>query len=413
MFERRWKIATLSGFPIYIHASWILIAVLIAWTLATAWFPQAEPELPARLHWVMGIAGALGLFASVVLHELGHAWVGRRLGIHVRDITLFVFGGVAAMEGEPPRPKAELLMALAGPATSVLLGLLALGLVAAGRLVGASPVELGVVEYLGWVNLALAAFNLLPAFPLDGGRVARAALWARHGDLRRATKTMSKLGQGLGTGLLAAGVATIVFSSVVAGIWWVLLGLFLRAAARQSWEQHVLQSSLRGGLVRDFLHEDLVTVDPRMTLDAFVYDVAFRQPHRVYPVVRDGEVFGAVDLKEVQKVPRHAWPDRQISEVLHPVDPSRAVSPDDDVLEALALMNSTGETRLLVLDHGKLAGLLTAKDLMAYLAVRLELEGDDAATRGRAPLPDERGRDVSGSSEAPAVSRRRGARGTP
>lgn len=232
---RPWR---LFGIPIHLDASWLVVATLISWSLASRYFPLQYPGVAPWLYWVMGASAAVLLFACILLHELGHSLVAQRHGLPVACVTLFMFGGVSQIADEPARPAVEFKVALAGPAVSLLIAAACLLAVAsmpletAGHLVVAA-----LLRYLGTINVVLAVFNLLPGFPLDGGRILRAALWAWTGSLRRATRASSLLGGAFGLGLLAFGIWAAVQGSWVAGLWYVFLGLFLRSAALASYRR--------------------------------------------------------------------------------------------------------------------------------------------------------------------------------
>ncbi len=237
MFGRGIKLFKLFGFEVRLDWSWLIIAGLLTWSLAEGVFPSFFPGLTPAAYWWMGAAGTVGLFVSIVLHELGHSVVARRFGIPMRSITLFIFGGVAEMEEHPPSAKAEFFMAIAGPAVAVVLAGLFLGLTFLGRFwVWPRPVA-GVLDYLGWVNVLLLAFNLVPAFPLDGGRVFRSALWAWRKNLLWATRVASGLGSLFAVLLMGWGVFSFVTGSFVGGVWYFIIGLFILNASRMSYRQ--------------------------------------------------------------------------------------------------------------------------------------------------------------------------------
>src|SRR5436190_7526494 len=234
MFGKRITLFKVAGIPIGIDPSWIVIAVLIAWSLSVGLFPMLYPGLPVATYWSMGISGALGLFISIVLHELGHAVVAQRYGIPIRGITLFIFGGVAEMRDEPPSPKAEFLMAIAGPAVSVAIALVCWALAHVGARAHWPIAPVDVFAYLASMNGLLVLFNLIPGFPLDGGRVLRSALWKWKNNVRWATHITSQIGSFFGIFLILLGVWSVLRGNFIAGMWWFLIGMFLRNAAQQS-----------------------------------------------------------------------------------------------------------------------------------------------------------------------------------
>ena len=360
----------LFGFAIRLDPSWFVLAVLVAWTLATQIFPYELPLRAPATYWVMGAAGAVALFLSIIAHEFSHAVVARRHAIHIRGITLFIFGGIAEMESEPPTARSEFLMALAGPVASVAVGLAGF---AALRLDVWSLPSAAVVRYVATINVVLAVFNCVPAFPLDGGRMLRAALWHRRRDLRSATRTATRLGAGFGWLLFAIAGLAAVTGDVLGGLWLVLIGLFVRRAARASYQQVLLRSSLEGQPVRRFVQPASVIVPPGISVQALVDDYVFRHHHRLYPVGEHGRLAGCVSVERVRQMPRDTWRDHSVAEVTDPCSPGTSIRSDDDAFEALTRMRRARAGRLLVVDDGVLAGILTMHDLQEYLALRNEL----------------------------------------
>jgi len=300
MLGRRFRIGEILGFEIAIDSSWIIIAALVTWTLAEGWFPSKVEGLDARTYWVMGAVGALGLFAAVVVHELSHSLVARRHGIEMRGITLFLFGGVANMGAEPSTPRAEFQIAVIGPITSVLIAGVFWGAEVLASAAGAPLTVTAVLSYLAVINLILAGFNLLPAFPLDGGRVLRAILWHTKGSLRRATDIASQVGGGFGLALIALGVLAFMAGNVIGGVWQALLGLFLRGAARMSYRDLLMRESLEGEPVSRFMRADPVTVAPGITLSELVEGYIYRDFHKLYPVVDGGRLQGCVTIRRME-----------------------------------------------------------------------------------------------------------------
>ncbi|MGH7528965.1 MAG: site-2 protease family protein [Gemmatimonadales bacterium] len=372
MFGTRIELLRLFGIPIRLDLSWFVVALLIAWSLATGLFPQVAPGLSPRAYWVMGVTGALGLFASILLHEFSHAWVARRHAIPIEGITLFIFGGVAEMGGEPPSPKAEFRMAAAGPVVSIVLGGLLLGLTA--LLDGGPPLISGVLGYLGFINLVLAAFNLVPAFPLDGGRILRSALWHWKQDLRWATRIAARLGTGFSVVLMLLGVVRVVSGDFVGGMWSFLIGMFLRQASQGAYQAALARKALEGEPVRRFMTRDPVSLPAGLTLGDAVDQYFYRYHHKLFPVTDDGRLLGCISTDELKRVPREQWSQQTVGSVVVPCSARNAVSPDTDALQALALMRRTGAPHLLVVDADRLAGVVTLKDLLEFFALKVELE---------------------------------------
>jgi Zn-dependent protease/CBS domain-containing protein len=374
MFGRRIELFKAFGFPINLDPSWFFIAVLLTLSLAQQYFPATYRGLPPATYWAMGLAGALGLFASVVLHELSHALVARRHGLRIRGITLFLFGGVAEMADEPPTPKSEFWMAIAGPVASLLLGLAFSAAAALGGRLGWPVAATGVVAYLGFINWTLAIFNLVPAFPLDGGRVLRSALWQWKGSLRWATRVTSSIGSGFGL-LLIGGGLLLALRGTWSGIWLLLVGLFLRSAATSSYQQLLLRRALEGEPVSRFMRTDPVTVPRGLSVEELVRDYVYRHHFKMFPVVDDaGRLWGSVTTRQIRELPHEEWGRQTVGAIATRATPENTVGPDTDAMRALSRMNRTGASRLMVVDGDRLLGILTLKDLMRFFALKMELE---------------------------------------
>lgn len=376
MFGKPFALFKLLGFTVKLDVSWSVVALLIAWSLAQGLFPDLYEGLPTLTYWWMGLAGVIGLFFSLILHELSHSLVARRYGLQIRGITLFLFGGVAEMEGEPASPRAELHMAIAGPLAS--LGL-ALGFQVLAWLAAAAdlPAALyGVVRYLAFINLALALFNMLPAFPLDGGRVFRAWLWQRGGDLHAATRTAANVGNAVGLGLIFIGIVSAVSGNFVVGLWWFLIGLYIRGAAAASYYQVVAGRTLAGLPVSRFMNERPVTVPAGIDVAALVEDYVYRHHHEFFPVLHDGRLVGSVATRDIKAVPREAWPTTPVGDIAQRCSAENTIEAAADAGQALASMQASGSSRLMVTQAGRLVGILTLKDLLRVLALRLDLEGN-------------------------------------
>jgi Zn-dependent protease len=374
MFGRSIPLFRLAGFQVGIDWSWPILAVLITWTLSVQVFPYYYPGLTAGTYWSMGVVAALGLFASIVLHELGHSLVARRYDVPIRGITLFIFGGVAEMEREPDRPWAEFAIAIAGPIASFLVGLACWLLLRAAVAVGAGLPVAGVLAYLASINVVLAVFNLVPAFPLDGGRILRALLWAWKGSLRWATRVASTIGGGFGILLVAFGIYRAVTGDVTGGMWSALLGLFVYVAAQASYQQVLMREGLRGIPVRRLMTPSPVAVPPDISLAQLIDDYLYRYHHKMFPVVEDGRLVGCVSLSDIKTIPRERWASTTVSSVMQPCTPATAISPDADAMDVLSTMHRTQNSRLLVTEGDRLVGVLTLKDMLEFLSLKLELE---------------------------------------
>jgi Zn-dependent protease/CBS domain-containing protein len=376
MFGKGVKLFTLFGFPVRVDFSWLLIALLVTWSLAVGLFPVSYPDMTEVQYWIMGTVAALGLFASIVLHEFGHSLVARRHGMPMKGITLFIFGGVAEMQDEPPNAKAEFQVAIAGPITSIVIGAVCLAIAGTGSTLDWPKTVTGVLSYVGIMNVVLVAFNLVPAFPLDGGRVLRSALWKWKNNLKRATRITSHIGMAFGVVLIVLGVLSIVSGNFVGGIWWVLIGLFLRGAAQTSYQQLLFRRALEGERVRQFMATEPVTVPPSASIKDVVENYMYRHHHRMFPVTEHDALVGCITSREIRNVPRDQWEQRVVRDVARPCTSENTIGPEADAVEALSKMRRDGASRLMVVEDGNLRGTLTLKDLMKFLSLKLELEED-------------------------------------
>jgi Zn-dependent protease len=374
MFGKPIAVFQLLGFKVKLDLSWILIALLIAWSLARGYFPEIVKDLPPLAYWGMGAAGAAGLFVSLVLHELSHSIVARHFGLPIRGITLFIFGGVAEMEEEPAEPRTELLMAIAGPICSGALAAVFFGAAVVGGALGLPEPMLAVMGYLALINGALAVFNLVPAFPLDGGRVLRAALWRWKGDLRWATSIAARLGSGFGLVLIVFSVFNILTGNVVGALWWFLIGLFIRQASSQSYQQMLLRDALSGRRVRDFMTSRPVVVPAGVTVRELVDAYVYRYGFDLFPVVDNERLVGCVGTGQVRTVPREQWDRTEVAAIMLPCSQDNMVEADEDAARALSLMTRTGNSRLMVTEQGRLVGIVALKDMLKLIALKMDLE---------------------------------------
>ncbi len=377
MIGKGWQLFKLLGFSVRVDASWLIIAVLVIWSLRIGFFPHFYPDLAETAYLGMAIAGALGLFLSIVFHELAHSLVARRAGVEMRGITLFVFGGVAEMEGEPPSPAAEFNIAVIGPIASALLAAVSFGIWAVGQQQGWHEPTVGVFLYLGVINGLLATFNMVPAFPLDGGRIARSLLWWFLGSLRKATAVTSTMGSLFAMLLIVAGVLVLVQGNVIGGVWWILLGLFLRTAAAGSYQQLLVRRVLQGEPIRRFMQPNVQTVEPSTSIQDFVDNYVYRFHFKMFPVIEDGRLAGQVTTRSIQEVPREEWQNRRVAEFIEPCRDCNLIDPDADALEVLSQMHRHGVSRMLVARDGQLEGVISLKDMMRLIAFKLELEADE------------------------------------
>lgn len=389
-----------AGVQVNLDWSLIIIFLLITTSLAVGLLPYWHPDWGPAVTWGTAVAAAVLFLVSVLLHELSHAVVGRRLGMRIGRITLFVFGGMAHMEEEPATWHTELKMAIAGPITSLLLGF---GFLFLGGLL-AGPVEISredpaaameklgalptLMLWLGPVNIVLGLFNLVPGFPLDGGRVLRAALWGATGDLRQATRLAAGAGRLLAWLLIASGFAMILGvhvppfgSGPLAGLWIAIIGWFLNNAAIYGYRQLVLKEALEDVPVKRLMHADYESVGPHDTVAELVEDRILRHSQRIFPVLAEGHLQGLVGLEDARAVAREEWQATAVRDIMTPLAELHAQAPDDSASEALSLLAEHGINQLPVLEDKRLVGLVTREDILKWLALN---QPRDIEAQGRA-----------------------------
>jgi Zn-dependent protease len=367
----RLQIARLLGIPIYVHFSWLIVFVLVVWTLATGYFPSIDPERDARSHWLKGLVASLLFFVSILLHELGHAAVALRRGIGIRSITLFIFGGVADLERDPPDGRTEFVVAAAGLLVSVALA----GLFYASAVL--LPIGDGgraVARYLCVINVGLTVFNLVPAFPLDGGRLLRGILWSRAGKAR-ATRIAARAGTLFAYVLIASGLVSLLRGSGLAGVWYVLIGWFLKNASAGAQRMARMDDALRGLTVQDAMVTSVETLPGQISLAEAAREHFMKTGFGAYPVVRGDDVIGLVSLRDILSRPAAERERTSVQSAAAPLDARTVVSPDLPLAEAVTRMAGApdGRGRVLVMEAGRLVGLLTMSAVARHLRVRAEL----------------------------------------
>jgi Zn-dependent protease/CBS domain-containing protein len=360
----------IAGIRVGINWSWLVVFALIVWTLSKSIFPNQNPGLGDGEYVGMGLFAAFFFFLSILLHELGHAVQARHEGMEIDGITLWLFGGVARFKGMFPSAGAEFRIAIAGPLVSLLLGL-AFAL-AAWQLDLPQVVD-GVAAWLGYINLMLLVFNLLPALPLDGGRVLRSALWQAKGDFRWATRVAAWVGRFFAYLFIAAGIALVIWESAFSGLWLVFIGWFLLQAAGAEDRYLLARQALAGLRVTDLMVRDPVTTSPDVTLGEFMDELVWHRRYTTYPVAENGRAVGLLPFRCVAEVPRRDWDTRQVSDCMLPLDAVPVVHPDEELIDAAAELAESDVNRALVLEGDRLVGLLSATDVSRALEVRRRL----------------------------------------
>jgi len=367
----------LFGVTIDVNLGWAIVALLIATSLASGVFPTLYRGMPPAAYWVMAVIVVVGLGASIILHELAHTVVGRALGVPIHHITLFVFGGVSQMEQEPRTARTELAMAIAGPLLSVFLGLL-FGFVAELlHRARAASAPADAFAYLATLNFVLAAFNMMPAFPMDGGRVLRSLVWIVSRRLDRATSVAAMVGQVFGMIIVALGIASAFGGQIVGGFWWVLIGLFIHFAARSSQTQVQAQHLLSGVTVAAVMTANVDAAPADITIAEFVERCLFVAPHRTYPVVRSEQWIGTISAEDLLRIPRDQWPTTLLSDVCTPPSDASAITVSDDAWSAYEhLLRGAGP--VFVFDGDKLAGVVTLHNIQERLRLIQQFASDRA-----------------------------------
>lgn len=367
-----WRLGSVGGIPITIAPSWLLIVVAVALSLGTQVVPEWDPAMSMPTALAVGLMLTLVFFACLVLHELAHAHVSEHFGMPVARIRLFLFGGVSEARAEMRSPGVELAVAIVGPVTSLLLAGAFFGLGVLARVQGGPPLVVSASAWLALVNLGIAVFNLMPGFPMDGGRVLRAALWALSGDLVRATRWASRIGRLFGWALIAVGLVELASGGWVGGLWLMALGWLIDQAAQGAYVQLVVSRALDHVPVAGLMVAPPVTLRPEQTLQEAVEHYFLPRPYNAYPVVADGRPLGLIGRVQVREVPRDRWPHTTVGEVMVPQRELPAVSPHMGVGEVLPYLLDGPGGRLPVVVDGQVVGLLSQTDVLRYLTWNLD-----------------------------------------
>jgi Zn-dependent protease/CBS domain-containing protein len=365
------RIGRIAGIDIEVNVSWLVILVLLTFSLAVSWFPATVPRQSTLIYWVLGFIAALLLFVSVLLHELAHSLVARARGVPVKRITLFIFGGVSDLEQEPQTPGVEFQIAIVGPLTSLAIGAVTL---VAGNLIGSNaPLVAAVLGYLGVTNLLLGVFNLIPGFPLDGGRVLRAIIWRVTGSLRRATRAATLVGQVIAYLFIVAGVFLFFSGDFINGLWFGFIGWFLLQAAQAANSQVMLESVFKGVTVGQLMSSAPLTAPANISLQQLVDSYLLPHGARTIPVVRgdDQQLVGLVTLADIRHVPREQWLQTPVGQAMVPLERLHAVRPQQNLNDVLPLMTGRDVNQVLVVDDaGRLVGILSRDAILRYVEIR-------------------------------------------
>jgi len=367
MFSNAVKLFSFKGFEIKVDPGWMIIAALVTWSLSQQYFPDVLPDVPGATYLMMALVGMFGLFASLLVHELAHSVVAQHLGVPIKSITLFVFGGIAELGAEPSSARDEFWVALAGPVMSFCLAFVCWTFAQAAWLVSGSQALIEVISYLALVNLVLAIFNMVPAFPLDGGRVLRAYLWHRNGDLPAATQTAARAGTFFGYFLMALGVLALFQGAFVAGLWLLIIGGFILIAARASYATQLACTVFKDKTVNALMERDPITVGPDMTLSEFVNQIMLRHGVNFVPVVEGDVLLGHIDRSVLSGIDRENWVNTRVGDVFVGLGQSVMIAPELPVAELLKMIQRAGRRKFLVVSDHQLFGVITLADLTEFL----------------------------------------------
>ena len=373
MLRTNFRLFKVFGIPVEINVSWFIIFGLVSWSLVSFYFPTHYPSLSVTTHWVMGLVAALLLFVSVILHELGHSIVAKTHGVPIKRITLFLFGGVSQLARESADPVTEIKIAVAGPAVSYALMMIFFAL---GHVVsrGASPEGVvPVLRYLAYVNGILGTFNLIPGFPLDGGRLLRAIIWKATGNLRRSTYIASKVGGVIGIIFIALGFLLVFRGVFIGGLWLVLIGFFIRQAGGASYVQMVIDSTLSGVTVGDIMKPDVITVTEDLSIQSLVDDYFFKYHFDCFPVSDGGTLKGLITVNELKGLPRSRWRETRVGDIMRPDNPGIRARVDEEAAQVLKRVVRDRCGKLPVVSGGRIVGIITRRDIMEAVRVYSDL----------------------------------------
>jgi Zn-dependent protease len=364
----------IGGIDIIIDYSWFIVFFLVMYTMAELYFPQAHQHYTVAQYWTMGAVSALLFFLSVLIHELAHSFVAMKHGIKVTSIRLLIFGGLAQVASEPRTGRHEFLIALSGPAASMALGMFFLTIYSFVLLAGpATPVS-AIAGWLAFANIMLALFNMIPGFPLDGGRILRSILWDRWDDLARATRVVSQLGNGFALFLIIFGILqSLVTQSLISGLWLIFIGLFMKQSALGSYQAVMMQRTLAGVRVRQIMTENVVSVDWLISVDELVHNFIYKHQFTNFPVFNRDEFVGMVSLEGVKTISKDLWGFKQVRDIMTPIEHVPCLSPADDATEALSKMVSGDIGRMPVVENGRLMGIVSRRDILNLFKIKSDL----------------------------------------
>ena len=365
----------IGGIQIKLDYSWFIVFALVLWSLSAGYFPQIYPERTTLTYWTAGLIAALLFFVSVVTHELSHSFMAISSGIKISEITLFIFGGMARLSEEAGDPKTEFKIAIVGPLTSFALAVVFWLIQNAIR--GDQPsIIVEIFGYLAWINIALAVFNLIPGFPLDGGRVFRAFWWWKTGSMIEATRVASDIGKGFAIVLMILGGVQIFSGALIGGLWLIFVGMFLRGMAEGGYQELMIKKSLEGTRVQEIMIRDVVTAASDLSLKRLIADYFLRYGYRGFPIMTDGKVSGMISLANVKDLSEQEQADKMVKQVMTPINGAMTILPETSLIEALKKMSQEKVTRLLVMRGDQMMGMITQAGLLRFLEIKRALANE-------------------------------------
>lgn len=371
MFKGGIPIGKAFGISLRLHYSWFIVFVLVTWALVTGYFPVNFPDWSLGISILAGVITSLLFFTSVLVHELMHSIVSIKQGIAVDSITLFIFGGVSEIAEEPKKPIDEFRMTMAGPLSSLILGLIFLAIwfwwIDAPEMIKA------ISFWLGWINIFLAGFNLIPGFPLDGGRVLRSIIWWRSGNLNKATRIASNIGQGVGYLFILGGIFFIFTGNWGNGLWLALIGWFLQSAAKGSYQQMALQQILKGHKAIEIMSRDCSSISPDTNIEELVTYHMLGQGRRCLMVSENEKVIGMLALQDIKRIPRDKWSVITAREAMLSLSQLKTVSPDTELTVVLKMIISENINQIPIVENNEIIGLVTRENILSFINIRSQL----------------------------------------
>ncbi|MGD0100371.1 MAG: site-2 protease family protein [Acidobacteriota bacterium] len=374
------SLCRIGGIEIVIDYSWFIIFFLVIYTFPMtytnieSYFPLSHQQYTTHQYWIMGTVSAVLFFISILIHELAHSFVAIKHGVQVTSIRLLIFGGLAQAASEPKNGRQEFLIALAGPAANIALGMFFLGTSLLCLTDKRMPPTAGIAIGLAWANIFLAMFNLIPGFPLDGGRILRAVLWDHWDDMARATKVVSQIGNGFAIFLIILGILQFLLNqNYVSGLWIIFLGLFMKQSAVGSYQGVMLKRALVGVQVRQIMTENIVSVDWLLSIEELVHSYMYRHQFTHFPVFNRDEFVGMVSLDGVKSISKELWGFKQVRDIMTPLELVACLKPTDDVSDALSRMVSGDIGRMPVVENGQLKGIVSRRDIMNFFKIKSDL----------------------------------------